>query len=108
MNVLFTGAVSRTATSPLERLKVMQQVQSSSAQPYKGIIGGLKYMYKVEGVKSFFKGNGANVARIAPYSALQFMFFDLYKKGLFMAGVGDTAADGSKKLNPYWTLAAGM
>lgn len=25
-------------------------------------------------------GNGSNVARIAPYSALQFMFFDLYKQ----------------------------
>jgi solute carrier family 25 phosphate transporter 23/24/25/41 len=99
----FIGAVSRTATSPLERLKVMQQVQSSTVQPYKGIWSGLTYMYKHEGPKSFFKGNGANVARIAPYSALQFMFFDLYKNIITRS----TGVPEGSTLSPYWKLTAG-
>ncbi len=29
--------------------------------------------------KGFFKGNGTNVIRIAPYSAVQFASFEIYK-----------------------------
>jgi solute carrier family 25 phosphate transporter 23/24/25/41 len=72
------GAVSRTATSPLERLKVMKQVQTGSQ--YSGILAPFQQMYKQEGILSFWKGNGTNVARIAPYSAIQFFTFDKYKK----------------------------
>lgn len=73
------GAVSRTATSPVERLKVLQQVQVNGVKTYSGIVPGLTAIYRHEGWKGFFKGNGSNVARIAPYSALQFLFFDWYK-----------------------------
>jgi solute carrier family 25 phosphate transporter 23/24/25/41 len=73
------GAVSRTATSPVERLKVLQQVQVSGVKTYSGIVGGLNAIYRTEGWKGYFKGNGSNVARIAPYSALQFLFFDWSK-----------------------------
>eukprot|EP00475_Leptophrys_vorax_P040607 TRINITY_DN75585_c0_g1_i1.p1 TRINITY_DN75585_c0_g1~~TRINITY_DN75585_c0_g1_i1.p1 ORF type:complete len:449 (-),score=114.82 TRINITY_DN75585_c0_g1_i1:96-1442(-) len=72
------GAVSRTATSPLERLKVMKQVQTDAK--YQGVISSLRQMYREEGFLSYWKGNGTNVLRIAPYSAIQFFSFDVYKK----------------------------
>lgn len=72
------GALSRSVTSPLERLKVMKQVQSSSTK-YNGVLSALGRMYTEEGVRGFFKGNGTNVARIAPFSAIQFFSFDVYK-----------------------------
>ena len=72
------GAISRSITSPLERLKVMKQVQSSSTK-YDGILSALVRMYREEGFRGYFKGNGTNVARIAPFSAIQFFSFDLYK-----------------------------
>jgi hypothetical protein len=72
------GAVSRTATSPLERLKVMKQVQMGDK--YKGVIAPLVQMYREEGLLSYWKGNGTNVVRIAPYSAIQFFSFDVYKR----------------------------
>ena len=37
------------------------------------------YMWKVEGVYGFFKGNGVNIVRIAPFSAFEFYFYALYK-----------------------------
>ena len=74
----FAGGISRSATAPLERLKVMKQVQSHSTK-YNGILSALKRMVQEEGLRGLFKGNGTNVARIAPFSAIQFFSFDVYK-----------------------------
>lgn len=41
------------------------------------------YMWKNEGMYGFFKGNGVNVVRIAPFTAFEFFFYDLYKFNLF-------------------------
>ena len=40
-------------------------------------------MYKLEGVKGFFKGNGVNIVRIAPFSAFEFFFYEFYKHTLY-------------------------
>ena len=40
-------------------------------------------MYKLEGVKGYFKGNGATVGKIAPFSAFEFYFYEVYKSTLF-------------------------
>eukprot|EP01133_Synstelium_polycarpum_P004003 gene4003-4634_t len=84
------GAVSRTCTSPLERLKILNQVQSmkleKGAPQYQGVFKSLSTMYKTEGLMGFFKGNGTNVIRIAPYSAIQFLSYEKYKKLLMKPG----------------------
>jgi len=90
------GAISRTATSPLERLKVMRQVQASGNQ-YGSLFGAFVKMYKEEGLKSYWKGNGTNVARIAPQSAVQFCAFDIFKRMLLP----------NDEVSPLRTLAAG-
>ena len=36
-----------------------------------------------EGWYGFFKGNGVNVVRIAPFSAFEFFFYEFYKTKLF-------------------------
>jgi solute carrier family 25 phosphate transporter 23/24/25/41 len=79
------GAVSRTVTSPLERLKVMRQVQTTG-NAYGGMLSAFTRMYREEGLRSYWKGNGANVMRIAPYSAVQFLAFDQYKHLLMPNG----------------------
>lgn len=43
------------------------------------IFGSLMRMFREEGLSGFFKGNGTNVLRIAPYSAIQFLAFEYYK-----------------------------
>ena len=40
-------------------------------------------MYKTEGFIGFFKGNGATVAKIAPFSAFEFYFYEVFKNNLY-------------------------
>ncbi|KAJ7703227.1 mitochondrial carrier [Mycena rosella] len=65
----FAGAASRTVVSPLERLKIIQQVQPrNSDNQYKGVYRSLVRMFKEEGMRGFMRGNGINCLRIVPYS----------------------------------------
>ena len=41
------------------------------------------YMWRNEGFYGLFKGNGVSVARIAPFTALEFFFYDFFKNALF-------------------------
>ena len=47
---------------------------------YTSFTKGMRLVYAEEGWYGFMRGNGANVARIAPNSAIQFMAFDFYKR----------------------------
>ncbi|KAF2862993.1 mitochondrial carrier [Piedraia hortae CBS 480.64] len=74
------GAVSRTVVSPLERLKILFQVQSTGHTEYKMSIGkALKKIWREEGFKGMMAGNGTNCIRIVPYSAVQFGSYNIYK-----------------------------
>lgn len=75
------GAVSRTVVSPLERLKILFQIQSAGREEYKMSIGkGLAKMWREEGWRGFMRGNGTNCIRIVPYSAVQFGSYNFYKR----------------------------
>jgi solute carrier family 25 (mitochondrial phosphate transporter), member 23/24/25/41 len=75
------GAVSRTVVSPLERLKILFQVQDAGRSEYKGsVLTALKKMWKEEGWRGFMRGNGTNCVRIVPYSAVQFGSYNLYRR----------------------------
>lgn len=74
------GAVSRTVVSPLERLKILYQVQSVGRDEYRlSVFKGLAKMWREEGWKGLMRGNGANCLRIVPYSAVQFGSYNFYK-----------------------------
>ena len=75
------GAVSRTVVSPLERLKILMQIQSVGRDAYKlSVKDALLKMWKEEGWRGFMRGNGTNCVRIVPYSAVQFSSYNFYKK----------------------------
>jgi solute carrier family 25 phosphate transporter 23/24/25/41 len=94
------GAVSRTVVSPLERLKILYQIQSVGRTEYKlSISKALMKMYKDEGWRGFMRGNGTNCIRIVPYSAVQFSSYSIYKK-IFEATPGSD-------LNPLQRLICG-
>jgi solute carrier family 25 phosphate transporter 23/24/25/41 len=52
------------------------QVQNPLKPKYNGMGQGLKYIWVNEGIKGFFKGNGANCARIVPNSAVKFYSYE--------------------------------
>lgn len=130
------GAISRTVVSPLERLKILFQIQNGSGRneerrrismtavtgdnnfnsrnlnsnpkgifspsstsfpsttttssslnlkekkgmKRKSIQETLSTIKRNEGWRGFFKGNGTNVIRIIPYSAVQFASFEFFKR----------------------------
>ncbi|XP_078282561.1 calcium-binding mitochondrial carrier protein SCaMC-2-B isoform X2 [Rhinoraja longicauda] len=73
------GAVSRTCTAPLDRLKVLMQVHASKSNNM-GIAGGFRHMIKEGGFRSLWRGNGINAIKIAPESALKFMAYEQIKR----------------------------
>lgn len=72
------GVVSRTATAPLDRLKMLLQV--NDAEKRMTMKEGLRYMAREGTIKSFFKGNGTNVIKIAPETAIKLTMNDVYKR----------------------------
>lgn len=75
------GAVSRTVVSPLERLKILFQIQSGGTNEYnQSVRKGLMKMWRDEGWRGLMRGNGTNCIRIVPYSAVQFGSYNFYKR----------------------------
>lgn len=70
------GAVSRTCTAPLDRLKVYLQVHGTKST---GIKTCLQSMLHEGGFWSLWRGNGINVLKIAPESAIKFMAYEQAK-----------------------------
>lgn len=85
------GGISKTAVAPIERVKLLLQVQGASTQikkedQYKGIVDCFTRVSREQGVGSLWRGNTANVIRYFPTQALNFAFKDKYKK-IFLGGV---------------------
>jgi solute carrier family 25 phosphate transporter 23/24/25/41 len=85
------GVVSRTATAPFDRLKTLMQAERPGCTKNKTIKGGLTNIYRKGGWQAFFRGNGTNVVKIAPESAMKFYFFARFKRMLVDANPDDDA-----------------
>ncbi|XP_029706858.1 calcium-binding mitochondrial carrier protein SCaMC-1 isoform X2 [Takifugu rubripes] len=72
------GAVSRSGTAPLDRLKVFRQVHGSFSIK-KNALNSFQYMIKEGGPLSLWRGNGVNVLKIAPETAIKFTAYEQIK-----------------------------
>lgn len=98
-----SAAISKTAVAPIERVKLLLQVQHISKQiaadkQYKGMIDCFVRIPKEQGFLSYWRGNFANVIRYFPTQALNFAFKDKYKQ-IFLGGVD--------KHTQFWRYFAG-
>lgn len=78
------GMVSRTCTAPFDRLKVylITTSDSSSNKRPLTILEAVKTIYAKGGWRGFFVGNGLNIFKIVPESAIKFYSYETFK-GLF-------------------------
>lgn len=98
-----SAAISKTAVAPIERVKLLLQVQHISKQikpedRYKGMVDCFIRIPKEQGVTAYWRGNMANVIRYFPTQALNFAFKDKYKQ-VFLGGVD--------KNTQFWRYFAG-
>ena len=82
-----SAAVSKTLVAPIERVKLLLQVQDANKnipvdQRYNGIGDCFSRVAKEQGVGALWRGNLANVIRYFPTQALNFACKDTYKKWL--------------------------
>ena len=80
-----SAAVSKTIVAPIERVKLLLQVQDASStikaeDRYNGIGDCFSRVIKEQGFGALWRGNLANVIRYFPTQALNFSFKDLYKQ----------------------------
>ena len=71
------GGISRTITAPLDRVKIILQTQRSS---HLTLIKLVKEIYLEGGWRAFFRGNGTNVIKICPETAIKFLAYERFKK----------------------------
>lgn len=77
------ASIGKTATAPLERVKLLLQNQHSIKvidKPYTGIFDCITRLLKSEGFFSLWRGNLANVFRYFPNQAMNFALKDSIKK----------------------------
>merc|ERR1719472_308977 len=80
------GAVAKTATAPIERVKLLIQTQdanpkimSGEVPRYTGIINCFTRVSAEQGFSAFWRGNTVNVIRYFPTQAFSFAFKDTIK-----------------------------
>jgi len=74
------GAVSRTATAPLDRVKIYLQMQRGQTTP--SMIQSVVQIYREGGMMNFYKGNGTNIVKIAPETGVKFFVYEKMKNVL--------------------------
>jgi solute carrier family 25 (adenine nucleotide translocator) protein 4/5/6/31 len=76
-----SAAVSKTVVAPIERVKLLLQLQDANRQitadkRYKGLFDCFVRVNSEQGFTSFWRGNLANLIRYFPTQALNFAFKD--------------------------------
>jgi len=81
-----SGAVAKTATAPIERVKLIIQTQDSNpkirsgeVKRYTGIGDCFSRVTREQGIAAFWRGNFVNVIRYFPTQAFNFAFKDIIK-----------------------------
>ena len=69
------GVLSRSATAPLERMKIMMQTGRVKGSVWRG----LQHIVSTQGATSLWRGNFANCLKVAPAKALKFTLYENVK-----------------------------
>jgi solute carrier family 25 phosphate transporter 23/24/25/41 len=76
-----TAVVTKTVTAPLDRMKILYQLQAlRNPGKYGNVWNTTKTICAEEGVRGLYKGNFVNTLRCIPSYSLKFTFNEYYKK----------------------------
>lgn len=84
----FAAIVSKTIIAPVERVKLLLQLQAISPQiastnQYKGVMDCFIRIHAEQGVASYWRGNLTNILRHFPMQATSFALNDAYRRVFF-------------------------
>eukprot|EP01006_Ploeotia_vitrea_P006848 TRINITY_DN15030_c0_g1_i1.p1 TRINITY_DN15030_c0_g1~~TRINITY_DN15030_c0_g1_i1.p1 ORF type:complete len:309 (-),score=22.62 TRINITY_DN15030_c0_g1_i1:136-1062(-) len=85
------GATSRTFTAPMDRVKVLLQVNKVGT-----ISEAVPYIYNTDGLRGFWNGNMTNCLKVMPETAVRWIAFEKLKRAF-----GGPAGEDAKPL-PHW------
>lgn len=74
------AALSKTITSPFDRLKTLYQTKFYDFSKPPNMFRGLLEIYKRDGFKGLFRGNFVNVMKSSPDTSIRFTIFDFLKQ----------------------------
>jgi len=81
-----SGAIAKTCTAPIERVKILIQTQDANPRirsgeipRYTGIVNCFVRVNKEQGFAAFWRGNMTNIIRYFPTQAFNFAFKDTFK-----------------------------
>jgi hypothetical protein len=78
------GAVAKTATAPLDRVKILFQTSAPRyvhySRSWQGPFNTLRHIANQEGIQGLYRGHALMLARIVPYAAVQFAAYEYYKE----------------------------
>jgi solute carrier family 25 phosphate transporter 23/24/25/41 len=91
-----SGAISRTLTAPMDRVKVLLQAGEVSGKKISGIRQAVGFVWREGGLKAFWRGNGVNVLKLTPENAVKFFAFNFAKSHMSdKPGVGERFLSGA-------------
>eukprot|EP00659_Diplonema_papillatum_P000695 gene696-1064_t len=73
------GAVSRTVTAPLDRVRILYQVNPAREFTFRAAMKTARTIYGHTGAAGLWRGNGAALVRVIPYSGILFCSFPAYQ-----------------------------
>ena len=76
------GIVAKTASAPMDRIKIIFQTDSVRAFSLRSAITEAHRVVGEEGFRSLWRGNSATVVRVFPYAGVQFAAYDQYSRVL--------------------------
>ncbi|KAL0486326.1 mitochondrial adenyl nucleotide antiporter [Acrasis kona] len=83
------GVTSRTITAPIDRLKTKYQITTGKTP---NVFTGMAQLYRQDGYFGLYRGNVANIIKVAPDKAIKFATFELSKRTLATTDAELTAA----------------
>jgi solute carrier family 25 phosphate transporter 23/24/25/41 len=96
------GMIAKTATNPLERIKMLSQTGEHGLKSA-GVMSLYRSILKNEGILGLWAGNGANLLRVFPAKAVVFSSNDMYQG--ILRNISNTAE--GQKLAPAYAFFAG-